>query len=417
MRKKSMFLWSLLAAMTMSACSEHNELPSGEVPRGNSKANFIVKLNFEGTSMEQGGKTRAAQSTAVPETSWSNIRQVQILLYDASNIVRFSDVVTPTTGNTTFTYTDVPVGTYTMVAIANAKSSTDAINTYLDGGTTPEEWNMWNVRQKQAQNMVMKYKPSTFPTFCAADLSANAAYAEPAEIFMGAVQGVTVSSDGPVTPSPIALKREVSLMRVRLNVKDKEGNTNNENTANGVDFAQDASIMIYRLPDHLKVMAGNAGGVSATSTATNILSISGGEVFKTTDPTSGYNAGGKVLSGNFTMWRDVVVFPNNGGRANDSATTGTADRQRQYFIVVSGRGKAGHILGDGTALPNDATVYWSGVVKENFVPNVIREVNLTLRTGGSTTVPVTPTEYGGLEITVSAPTPWDSNIVNSDIIM
>ena len=83
MRKKSMFLWSLLAAMTMSACSEHNELPSGEVPGGNSKANFIVKLNFEGTSMEQGGKTRAAQSTAVPETSWSNIRQVQILLYDA----------------------------------------------------------------------------------------------------------------------------------------------------------------------------------------------------------------------------------------------------------------------------------------------------------------------------------------------
>lgn len=148
MRKKSMFLWSLLAAMTMSACSEHNELPSGEVPGGNSKANFIVKLNFEGTSMEQGGKTRAAQSTAVPETSWSNIRQVQILLYDASNIVRFSDVVTPTAGNTTFTYTDVPAGTYTMVAIANAKSSADAINTYLDGGTTPVEWGMWNVRQK-----------------------------------------------------------------------------------------------------------------------------------------------------------------------------------------------------------------------------------------------------------------------------
>ena len=48
---------------------------------------------------------------------------------------------------------------------------------------------------------------------------------------------------------------------------------------------------------------------------------------------------------------------------------------------------------------------------------MIREVNLTLRTGGSTTVPVTPTEYGGLTITVGAPTPWDSNIVNSDIIM
>ena len=417
MRKKSMFLWSLLAAMTMSACSEHNELPSGEVPGGNSKANFIVKLNFEGTSMEQGGKTRAAQSTAVPETSWSKIRQVQILLYDASNIVRFSDVVNPTDGNTTFTYTDVPAGTYTMVAIANAKSSADAINTYLDGGTTPVEWGMWNVRQKQVQNMVMKYKTGTFPAFCVTALAGNTAYTEPAEIFMGAVPGVVISSDATATPSPIALKREVSLMRVRLNVKDKEGNTNNENTAKGVDFTQDASIMIYRLPDYLKVMAGNDGGVSATSTATNILSISDGEVFKTAEPVSGYNPGGTILSGNFTMWRDVVVFPNNGGRINDSATTGTADRQRQYFIVVSGRGKAGHILGDGTALPDEATVYWSGVVKENFVPNVIREVNLTLRTGGSTTVPVTPTEYGGLTITVGAPTAWDSNIVNSDIIM
>ena len=57
-----MFLWSLLAAMTMSACSEHNELPSGEVPGGNSKANFIVKLNFEGTSMEQYRKLRGVIS-------------------------------------------------------------------------------------------------------------------------------------------------------------------------------------------------------------------------------------------------------------------------------------------------------------------------------------------------------------------
>ena len=119
--------------------------------------------------------------------------------------------------------------------------------------------------------MVMKYKTGTFPAFCSAALAGNTAYTEPAEIFMGAVPNVVISSDATATPSPIALKREVSLMRVRLNVKDKEGNTEyNENTAKGVDFTQDASIMIYRLPDYLKVMAGNDGGVSATSTATNI---------------------------------------------------------------------------------------------------------------------------------------------------
>ena len=100
----------------------------------------------------------------------------------------------------------------------------------------------------------MKYKTGTFPAFCATALAGNTAYTEPAEIFMGAVPGVVISSDATATPSPIALKREVSLMRVRLNVKDKEGNTNNENTAKGVDFTQDASIMIYRLPDYLKVM-------------------------------------------------------------------------------------------------------------------------------------------------------------------
>ncbi|MEG2332901.1 MAG: hypothetical protein RSB62_11470, partial [Bacteroides sp.] len=87
------------------------------------------------------------------------------------------------------------------------------------------------------------------------------------------------------------------------------------------------------------------------------------------------------------------------------------------FIVVSGKGKVGHILANGTALTAETTVYWSGVVKENFIPNVIREVNLTLQTGGTTEVPVNPTEYGGLTITVSAPAPWDSNIVDSNIIL
>lgn len=57
-------------------------------------------------------------------------------------------------------------------------------------------------------------------------MAGNTAYTEPAEIFMGAVSNVVISSDATATPSPIALKREVSLMRVRLNVKDKEGNTN-----------------------------------------------------------------------------------------------------------------------------------------------------------------------------------------------
>lgn len=408
--RKSIMQFAVLTVILFSACSQNNENLPGE---NGEKARFEVKLALE----DANNTTRAtAQSTAIPATSWSNIKQVQLFLYDASNTIRFSDVITPSASTSTFTYTDVPVGTYTIVAVANAKSSTDAITTYVDGGTTPAEWTMWNVRQKQAQNMVIKHKASTFPTFCAAAMAGKSAFAEPDEVFMGSVANVVVAASGTVTAPQIVLKREVSLMRVRLNVANADGADNTQAGAKGVDFTQDASIMIHRLPDNMNIQAGNIGGVNSVSSVNNVLSIFGSDVFHTSDPTSGY-APLTILGGDFTMWRDIVVFPNNGGRANNSATTGTASVQQQYFVVISAKGKAGHILGDGTTLPAAATVYWSGVVKENFVPNVIREVNMTLRTGGTTDVPTNPTEYGGLTITVGTPVAWDSNIVASDIIL
>lgn len=368
-------------------------------------------MNFEGVSANT-----KAQSTAIPATSWANIKQVQFLLYDATNNVRFSAVAIPSASSKTFTYTDVPAGTYKLVAVANAKSSTDKIVTYSDGGTTPVEWDMWNVRQKKADKLVMKHKSIAFPAFCKEKLTTagNTAYSEPSEIFMGSVENVVVAAGATVTPT-VALKREVSLMRVRLNVKEGQNGVDNNTT---VDYTKDASILIYRLPEKMSVLAGNTGGVSANSINTHVLSVFESDgIFNTNNPSSGSGYTGTVLSGNFTMWRDIIVFPNNGGRANNSATTANADGSRQYFIVVSASGKAGHVLANGTKLNSPAPVYWSGVVKENFVPNVIREVNLTLRTGGTTDVPTAPTTYGGLTITVSDPVAWSSNIVESSIIM
>lgn len=228
---------------------------------------------------------------------------------------------------------------------------------------------------------------------------------------MGSATGIDVAA-GTTTPvSAIALKREVAMMRVRLNVKDSE--TDNLNTVN---FTQDASIMIYRLPDNMKIGAANAGGVSATSTDANILAIKDGTIFNTADPASGYNPK-VILKDNFTMWRDVIVWPNNGGRAINGASTADASVDRQYFIVVSGRGKAGHILANGDEMSTDGPVYWSGLIKENFTPNTIREVNLTLRSGGTTDVPTKPRAEGGLTIGVSAPEAWSSNIVESALTL
>lgn len=389
--RKSIMLLAAFAAMLMSSCSQNNENGDG---KDGEKTSFTVKFDFG----EANGKTRAAQSTAIPATSWGNIKQVQLFLYDASNKIAFSEVITPDASGD-YTYTNVPVGTYTVVAVANAKSSTDPITTYVDGGTTAEEWSMWNVRQKLATNMVMKHKASTFPGFSPAEFTGtNVAHQLPAEIFMGSATGVVIATTG-IATAPITLKREVSLMRVRV---DKQINTT-------VDFSQNASIMLHRIPESMNV----ANGVSASSIKDNILVVSGANTFKTSDPTTGY-APTTILGGTFTLWNDLVVFP-NATRGESSA--GDAAVDRQYFIVISGMGQIGHKLADGTSLTTPTTVYWSGTVKEKFLSNIIREVNLTLQSGGSVTPPVDPTESGSLKITVSTPAAWDSNIVASDIIL
>lgn len=406
MKKRFSLLWSLLAMVVVCACSKSggSDYPDPE------KAGLTFQVTFDKTGMEG----RAPQSTAIPETSWSNIKQLQFLLYNTSGQVVYSTIVNPTSALTTFTYTDVPVGTgYTLVAVANVKSSSDAITTYLDGGTTPTEWTMWNVRQKTLPNLVIEHKAGDFPTFCSSKLTTagNTAYTEPSEIFMGASASFDVTTGITTTVPAIALKCEVAMLRVRLNVKDSE--TDNLNT---VDFTKDASIMIYRLPDNMKVGAANAGGVSSTSTDANILAVKDGTIFNTANPTSGYDPK-VILGGNFTMWRDIIVWPNNGGRAVNGASTAEASTDRQYFIVVSGRGATGHILANGDEMAADGPVYWSGLIKENFTPNTIREVNLTLRSGGTTDVPTKPREEGGLTISVGTPEAWSSNIVESALTL
>ncbi|MEG1402460.1 FimB/Mfa2 family fimbrial subunit [Bacteroides sp.] len=411
MKKKSIFLSCLCAAMVLGACSEKNEVPVNE---NTEKSSLTIKLALQKSDKT----TRAAQSTAIPVTSWSNIKDVQLFLYDASNVVRYSDVIKPTADQTTFTYTDVPVGAYQVVLVANTQVD-NAIATSLDGGTTLAEWTKWNVRQKSATGLLIKQKMGTFPADAASALSAKTAYVEPSEVFMGEATNVTIYANETTILPPVALKREVSLMRLRLAVKGGEG-TVNDNIDKGVDFSQGASIMIHRLPDNLKFLAGEAGGVSSTSTTNNILSIHEGNtatpIFNTANPTTGYTPM-LIADDQFTLWRDVIVFPNNGGRANNALVDGKAAPAQQYFVVISGKGKIGHVLADGTSLTAETTVYWSGVVTDNFSPNVIREVNLSLKSGGTTLVPVNPTEFGGLTITVGEPAGWDNNIVESTLIL
>ena len=83
----------------------------------------------------------------------------------------------------------------------------------------------------------------------------------------------------------------------------------------------------------MKVGAANAGGVSSTSTDANILAVKDGTIFNTAKPTSGYDPK-VILGGNFTMWRDIIVWPNNGGRAVNGASTAEASTDRQYLSLI-----------------------------------------------------------------------------------
>lgn len=407
MRKKGFYVWSLVAALMMTACSEKEDpVIAGE------KTSLEFAIDFGDIV-----KTRA-QSTAVPVTSWAkSINKVQFFLYDVSGNIKYSAVVDPTTSTESpkkFVYTDVPVGiNYTLVAVANVDAATDPISTSISGSATT--WNSYNVRQKAIGALSIGYKSSSFPAF--APVTGATAYAAPSEVFMAYVTNVNVSSGQQTTlTTPLKLKREVSLLRARLNVKDTEADVNNTGTgAGGVDWTQNVSVLIYRLPNSMGIAEGNAGGIATTSTATNVIVDT--RAWRTVNPTTTDYSSTLILTGNFEKWQDIVVFPNNGGRGGLSVGNDVkASVNHQYFIVVTALGKTGHVLANGNELTADTRIYWDGLIQEAFFPNYIREVNLTLKSGGKDgDLPTTPTEQGELIITVSDPEAWDSNILDTDI--
>lgn len=414
MRKKSFYVWSLAAALFMTACSDQNDNTdqAGEVGR------MAITVDFEG---ERADNTRATKSTLIPPTSWSNIEQVQFFLYNSTGNVVYSAVENPTTSGALPAYANVPVDAsglpYTIVAVANAKSSTkNKIATYLDGGVTAATWDAWNVRSKTIGNLIMKHEGKSFPSF--ASSSSATAYSEPSEIFM-AEGTVTISSTTAASVS-LKLKREVSLMRVRVDVSPTwQGVQVTVN--NDVNFAKNGAITIYRLPENMKIGAGAAGGAATTSSDITAISISGDPILRNTAAgmPAGYGgAPADVLKDNFTLWRDVVVFPNSGLRTEASSSVALAEG-RKYYIVLSAWANQGHKYADGTTVTaaGGAMVHWEGAIDDAMAPNVIRDVNLLLRSGGSPDFPEGPTNRGTLTVTVDTPEPWNSNIVATDVPM
>lgn len=418
---KRIFLSLLAATALFSACS------SDDTEKGSNGATGTLTgtITFDGLS-----ERAAALSTAIPSTSWArNIKQVQMFLYDATGKVVFSDVIQPTTDGQKFTWTNVPAGTgYTLALVANVKSSSDNIDTYLGGlGTTLAAWDKNNVKGlKVNSQLMMDAKPivAGSPILSNQIIGAgNKAYNAPAEVFTAYATGVNITEGSTNSLPALALKREVAMMRIRINATKPLNQTEN----NGKLFFNDpqadlalntSGIVVQNLPKGLGFELGTfKGGISAPSVASSLILVaSGNTTYNTAEPASGYGAG-TILTSGYTLWKDILVFPNTTKADNET----TAQPARKYFIKIRALAKAGYQYVEGDASKKtlaDGGVNWWGTVNESFSPNKIREVNITLTSLGTPDgpdVPITPEKVGGLEITVSAPVNWDPVIDRSDI--
>jgi hypothetical protein len=315
----------------------------------------------------------------------------------------------------------VPAGTYTLAVVANTKSSTDRVSTLIGGATL--EWTAMNARSRNITDFHVQHKPlaAGFPAAILAGFpngalpAGMAPFEEPSEVFMAYATPVTITSGSTTTlTSPLELQREVALMRVRLRVNDQSQNANNTN----LDFTNpQTSLMIYTLPEEINISEGNAGGVTTTSNDKAVLvAASGNGTFTKGDPSATTHSPTDITDPNFELWREVVVFPNNGGRANNGTAVNAPVSQR-YYVVVTAHAPKDHRLSDGTLVPdaNGALVHWGGLVEVSFEANKIRELNLNLQTGGTIGVPSEPAKEGGLTIEIKDPLPWNSNVEITDI--
>lgn len=405
---KKVLISLMTATLLLSACSNDEKMDDTHEKVGS----FTFQVAFEDAGS---GEKAGATSTAIPTTSWENIKQVQMFLYEKlTGKVAFSYEIRPTggDGNNVFTWTNIPTGSYDLALVANVKSNTDNVQTYVNG-TTPEQFTDFNVRNRILNtDIFMTLKPKNLPSghVWGAD---RVGYAESSEIFTAYREDVTISASTPAVLGTLALLREVSLMRVRVN---KKASFLNE-TGKIVNFADASSfIVIHRMPEKfgMKTLYTDSvsyGGVFANSNEKHIMvAATGTGTFKTANPTTGYKSPTTIIDSDFTLWRDIIVLPNISKIGTPPTLSATAADNRKYFVVISAMAPAGYILDNGTELATATKIYWSGLIDEVFTPNVIREVNLTIRSRGSIVNPEKPTSEGGLTITVGSPEEWNSAI-------
>lgn len=414
---KKVFISLIMSGFLFTACSSDETL---ETPEEKAVGAIEATISFDQTNT----KADPALSKAIPLTSWKNIESVQMFLYETGTgkIVYASDYLDPYNAGgtpiTKFTWTNIPVGTgtYDLALVANAKSSVAThVSTYI--GTTAVQWGQYNVKEDKLLNtdVFAKLKPGTLPAVHTSQSAAHAAqkgYIVPSEVFTAYATGIQIEEGVTKTlATALKLKREVSLLRVRIN---------REAIPTTVKFDDDkASVLIQRQPQKLGFKQGTfAGGIVAgTANDVNELIVggTGATAFNAVNPAAAdYSNNTQMLTAGFTLWKDIVVFPNLPSAEVVSVDAPVASNRR-YIIRVSALAPKDYVLDNNTVLSAPTTVWWYGYIPHAFTANTIREINLTLTSKGKITIPAVPDPEGGLIINLTAPEDWNANIDRSDL--
>lgn len=367
--KNQLRLWGMipLVLLGLAACNKDDVTPTDQ-----GKGNVKITFGFDQETGANGPATAAVPvSDKKPTTSWAgNVKDLVILFAKTDGTIedaRRIDVPTATDITTPqdVSLKNIPAGTYNTVIIANSGQADNILSNW-----TPE-----GAKTKNLSNLLMNLVSETMPQGIT-----GTGYKEPAEIFY-ANQSVTVQADKDNTVStPFALKRAVSLIRVRLIPagpnKDK------------IDFTTLGKGAIFFRK------------VQTTMTAGNVLSgrdenkgIYIGKSFLGTEPT-GYTGTKNILGNGVTCYQDFLSFP--GGSKDKGA--------EKFDIMIMGTTKdatyvpTGHNPGDPVA--KDTPIYWSGSISEVAAANGILEVVITVQSAGEQTVPEVGS-YGNLTIQVN----------------
>ena len=464
MRRKNFFVTLMMGAALiagLASCNKDSD-PVGGADDGATGA-LSISLAFE-----KSPATYAAQSSAIPTTSWANnIKSLAVFFVENGVIKNAQTVPYDNTKNDIADQPNrvingIPAGTYDVYVFAN-----------WDQRSTID----WSIATAKGRNIVDLYmdavKSTTYDSYKDYNATSNpngseansVGYDEAPEVFVASKENVQIVADKTTdgngvakgengyTPAIYKLTRIVSLVRVRIN--QLEDNTNNRNDA--IDFqTSEASLRIRRIKtginltyDPTTVTDANAetmllgtvrrnaiasldDRVNPGITAKNTVFFAKG-AFESMYPITGYNSNGTILSGNFKSWKDVMLIPAGSGRSDGSVL---GDSKEKLDVVVTGITKdnmyvpAGYPKdtdGDGEndvlTAPQGVQIAWAGAVTATLKGNCILELNLTLRGAGTWVDPTDPDkplpqpeEYGNLEITVGL-ADWNATIDNVDVDM